>query len=39
VAGGRVKPVIDCTFPLAQAAQAHARMEASLHTGKIILTI
>jgi NADPH2:quinone reductase len=39
IAEGRVKPVIDSTFPLAQAAQAHARMEASLHTGKIILTV
>lgn len=36
---GRLKPVIDTTFPLAQAAQAHARMEAGDHVGKIVLTI
>jgi putative PIG3 family NAD(P)H quinone oxidoreductase len=39
IASGRVKPVIDSTFPLAQAAQAHARMEASAHIGKIVLTL
>src|SRR6476646_9344961 len=27
IAGGRVKPVIDSTFPLREAAKAHARME------------
>lgn len=39
VAAGRVKPVIDSTFPLAQAAQAHARMESGVHVGKIVLTL
>jgi NADPH:quinone reductase len=39
LAAGRVKPVIDSTFPLAQAAAAHARMESSAHTGKIVLTL
>ncbi|MBV8242144.1 MAG: NAD(P)H-quinone oxidoreductase [Hyphomicrobiales bacterium] len=39
IAAGRVKPVIDATFPLAQAAAAHARLEASAHIGKIVLTI
>jgi putative PIG3 family NAD(P)H quinone oxidoreductase len=34
---GRVKPVIDRTFPLAEAAGAHRLMEASTHVGKIIL--
>jgi NADPH2:quinone reductase len=38
VAAGRVKPVIDSTFPFAQAAAAHARMETSAHIGKIVLT-
>jgi NADPH2:quinone reductase len=36
---GRVKPVIDSTFPLAEAAAAHARMESSAHIGKIVLTV
>lgn len=36
---GRCKPMIDATFPLADAARAHARMEASDHIGKLILTI
>ncbi|MEX0752944.1 MAG: NAD(P)H-quinone oxidoreductase [Xanthobacteraceae bacterium] len=39
LAEGRVRPVIDSTFPLAQAAAAHARMESSEHIGKIVLTI
>ena len=36
---GRLKPVIDSTFPLAQAAKAHARMESGEHIGKIVLTV
>ena len=36
---GRVKPLIDATFPLADADKAHALMEKSSHIGKIILTI
>ena len=39
IAAGKVKPVIDSTFPLAEAAMAHARMEASTHIGKIVLTL
>jgi NADPH:quinone reductase len=35
---GRCKPLIDSTFPLADAAAAHARMESSAHIGKIVLT-
>ena len=34
-----VAPVIDSTFPLRHAAQAHERMEASRHIGKIVLTV
>jgi len=34
----RVKPLIDATFPLAQAADAHRRIEAD-HVGKIVLTV
>jgi len=37
VGEGRLKPVIDSTFPLAEAAAAHARMEAGDHIGKIVL--
>jgi NADPH2:quinone reductase len=36
---GRVKPIIDTTFPLADAAKAHALMESSSHIGKIVLTV
>jgi putative PIG3 family NAD(P)H quinone oxidoreductase len=36
---GRLKPVIDATFPLAQAADAHRRMESGDHVGKIVLTV
>jgi putative PIG3 family NAD(P)H quinone oxidoreductase len=39
VEGGRLKPVIDSSFPLSQAAEAHARMEAGEHVGKIVLEI
>jgi NADPH2:quinone reductase len=39
VEGGRLKPVIDSVFPLADAAKAHARMEAGEHVGKIVLEI
>ena len=36
---GQIKPVIDSTFPLDQAGEAHRRMETNAHIGKIILTI
>lgn len=39
LAKGQCKPIIDSTFPLADAAKAHARMESSAHVGKIVLTI
>jgi putative PIG3 family NAD(P)H quinone oxidoreductase len=39
VEGGRLKPVIDRIFPLEQAADAHARMEAGEHVGKIVLAV
>lgn len=35
---GRVAPIIDSTFPLAQASEAHKRLESSEHIGKIVLT-
>jgi len=36
---GRIGPVMDSEFPLAEAAQAHARMEKGDHIGKIVLKI
>jgi len=39
LAEGRCKPVIDSVFPLAEAAEAHRRMESSAHIGKIVLTL
>jgi NADPH:quinone reductase len=39
IAAGRVRPVIDSTFPLSQASAAHARMESGSHIGKIVLTL
>jgi NADPH:quinone reductase len=39
VEAGQLKPVIDMTFPLADAADAHRRMEAGDHVGKIVLTV
>jgi putative PIG3 family NAD(P)H quinone oxidoreductase len=39
VEGGKLRPVIDSTFPLTQAAEAHARMESGKHVGKIVLEV
>lgn len=39
IAAGKVKPQIEATFPLAEAAQAHARLEAGGHVGKVVLTL
>ena len=36
---GRIGPVMDQSFPLAEAEAAHARIESSGHMGKIVLTI
>ncbi len=36
---GEVKPQVYKTFPLAEAAKAHALMESSAHIGKIVLTV
>jgi putative PIG3 family NAD(P)H quinone oxidoreductase len=37
VAQGQLKPVVDTIFPLTAAADAHRRMEAGEHVGKIVL--
>jgi NADPH2:quinone reductase len=39
LASGKVKVVMDSTFPLAKAADAHRRLEAADHIGKIVLTV
>ncbi len=36
---GRVKPLMDSSFPLEKAADAHRRMETSEHIGKIVLRV
>jgi putative PIG3 family NAD(P)H quinone oxidoreductase len=39
IAAGKVRPVIDSTFGLKDAAAAHARLDSSAHIGKIVLTL
>jgi putative PIG3 family NAD(P)H quinone oxidoreductase len=39
VEGGRLKPVIDSVFALADVTEAHGRMESSSHVGKIVLEV
>jgi NADPH2:quinone reductase len=39
LAAGKVKVVMDSTFPLTKAADAHRRMETSQHVGKIVLVV
>lgn len=39
IEAGSIRPVIHHSFPLEQAAQAHAMMESSAHIGKIMLTL
>jgi NADPH2:quinone reductase len=36
---GRIKPLMDSTFPLEKASEAHRRMETSEHIGKIVLAV
>ncbi len=39
LATGKIKPIIDSTFALGDAAKAHELIESSRHIGKIILTV
>lgn len=39
LASGRIAPVMDQEFDLADASKAHARMESSAHIGKIVLKV
>ena len=39
IAAGKVRPIIDRTFPLAQAAAAHAWLEGGSHLGKVVLEV
>ena len=39
VAEGALRPAMDRTFPLREAAAAHTRMEAGDHVGKIVLAV
>jgi len=39
VEAGELRPIMDRTFPLREAAAAHARMEAGEHIGKIVLEV
>ncbi|MFE9404587.1 NAD(P)H-quinone oxidoreductase [Streptomyces sp. NPDC006530] len=38
IARGQVRPVVDRTLPLADAAEGHRVLEASSHVGKVLLT-
>ncbi len=38
VEAGKVKAVVDATFPLEEAARAHAHLESGSHVGKVVLT-
>lgn len=39
IESGAFRPALDKVFPLADAAEAHARMESGAHTGKIVLKV
>jgi NADPH:quinone reductase-like Zn-dependent oxidoreductase len=36
---GKIKPVVYGTYPMSDAAAAHALMESSSHLGKIVLSL
>ena len=37
IEAGKVRAIVDRTFPLEQAAKAHAWLESGQHTGKVVL--
>ena len=39
IEAGKFKPIVDSTFPLAEAGKAHARIDAADHLGKIVLVV
>lgn len=39
IAAGQVRPPVQATYPLAEAAAAHLKLEAGDHVGKIVLTV
>ncbi|MFC9228242.1 NAD(P)H-quinone oxidoreductase [Streptomyces decoyicus] len=39
ISNGQVRPIVDRTLPLAEAAEAHRIVEASTHIGKVVLTV
>jgi putative PIG3 family NAD(P)H quinone oxidoreductase len=39
IEAGAVRPVIDCTLPITDAAEAHRVVEASTHVGKVLMAV
>ena len=39
ITSGAIKPVVDCVYPLADAAEAHRHMETNANFGKIVLAV
>ncbi|WP_438487120.1 NAD(P)H-quinone oxidoreductase [Streptomyces sp. S186] len=39
IGNGQVRPIVDRTLPMAEAAEAHRVLDASSHFGKVILTV
>jgi NADPH:quinone reductase-like Zn-dependent oxidoreductase len=37
IEAGKIKPIVDKTFPLAEAGAAHAYVESRSHIGKVVL--
>ncbi|WP_030677893.1 NAD(P)H-quinone oxidoreductase [Streptomyces rimosus] len=39
IENGQVRPIVDRTLPMAEAAEAHRIVDASSHVGKVVLTV